>query len=163
MRSEEAQKTSCKGFHERLDDLPLIRKHIWIDAICIDQDNLAERSGQVKIMDQIYRAADAVLIWLGPQDGYARQAFRTITILSKAPASAAKAFRLSAQLESSQYEALGMEPITPSNWYSLYALFERHWFRRAWIIQEVALAKAAVVFAAVCGFLGCPWSLLLPG
>ena len=38
---------------------------IWIDAICIDQSNLIERSEQVALMQHIYAKAAAVLIWLG--------------------------------------------------------------------------------------------------
>ncbi|MCJ1241043.1 hypothetical protein MMC14_009047 [Varicellaria rhodocarpa] len=38
---------------------------IWIDALCIDQHNLAERSSQVLHMRSIYDQADSVWIWLG--------------------------------------------------------------------------------------------------
>lgn len=37
----------------------------WIDAICINQDDLEERSAQVAIMPQIYSKADCVIVWLG--------------------------------------------------------------------------------------------------
>ena len=37
----------------------------WIDQICINQDDLIERSDQVRIMDKIYKKAKMVLIWLG--------------------------------------------------------------------------------------------------
>lgn len=40
-------------------------KNLWIDALCIDQTNAAERSHQVQRMDRIYRAAEEVLVWLG--------------------------------------------------------------------------------------------------
>ncbi|KAI1358883.1 heterokaryon incompatibility protein-domain-containing protein [Xylaria arbuscula] len=38
---------------------------LWIDAICINQNDLAERSYQVTLMHHIYRGADRVLVWLG--------------------------------------------------------------------------------------------------
>lgn len=38
---------------------------IWIDAICIDQENPIERSRQVMLMGQIYSKARHVVIWLG--------------------------------------------------------------------------------------------------
>jgi hypothetical protein len=41
---------------------------IWIDAISINQDDFAERSSQVSIMDKIYASAESVLVWLGPED-----------------------------------------------------------------------------------------------
>ena len=39
--------------------------YMWVDAICIDQDNLKERSSQVSMMDSIYSGADKVIVWLG--------------------------------------------------------------------------------------------------
>ncbi|KAK3657792.1 hypothetical protein LTR56_002171 [Elasticomyces elasticus] len=39
---------------------------LWIDALCINQDNADERSQQVKIMGDIFRTANTVLAWLGP-------------------------------------------------------------------------------------------------
>ncbi|KAI0509646.1 heterokaryon incompatibility protein-domain-containing protein [Xylaria bambusicola] len=38
---------------------------LWIDAICINQDDLAERAYQVNLMRHIYKNAERVLIWLG--------------------------------------------------------------------------------------------------
>jgi hypothetical protein len=40
----------------------------WIDAICIDQNNVTERGYQVNLMREIYRTAGGVLIWLGDAD-----------------------------------------------------------------------------------------------
>ncbi|KXJ87678.1 heterokaryon incompatibility protein-domain-containing protein, partial [Microdochium bolleyi] len=38
----------------------------WIDAICINQDDISERSSQVALMRRIYRQASRIVIWLGP-------------------------------------------------------------------------------------------------
>ncbi|KAI1748690.1 heterokaryon incompatibility protein-domain-containing protein [Xylaria castorea] len=38
---------------------------LWIDAICINQNDLAERASQVKLMHHIYQTASRVLVWLG--------------------------------------------------------------------------------------------------
>jgi hypothetical protein len=35
---------------------------LWIDAICVDQENVRERNLQVQRMHRIYEMADAVLI-----------------------------------------------------------------------------------------------------
>ncbi|KAF2423212.1 HET-domain-containing protein, partial [Tothia fuscella] len=37
---------------------------IWADAICIDQENISERNQQVSIMDEIYRHALRILVWI---------------------------------------------------------------------------------------------------
>ncbi|CAG8950453.1 hypothetical protein HYFRA_00006949 [Hymenoscyphus fraxineus] len=38
---------------------------IWIDALCINQEDLLERNEQVSIMGRIYGSAESVIIWLG--------------------------------------------------------------------------------------------------
>jgi len=38
---------------------------IWIDAICINQDDLQEKSQQIPLMGDIYSKAEAVYVWLG--------------------------------------------------------------------------------------------------
>jgi hypothetical protein len=49
-------------------------KLIWIDAICIDQSNVEERSVQVKQMTSVYIHAKHVMIWLGAEDQDAKEA-----------------------------------------------------------------------------------------
>ncbi|PVH92460.1 hypothetical protein DM02DRAFT_276400 [Periconia macrospinosa] len=38
---------------------------LWVDAICIDQENLRERGHQVRHMCKIYSQAEGVIVWLG--------------------------------------------------------------------------------------------------
>lgn len=40
---------------------------IWVDALCINQDDLEERANQVKTMRRIYAEADTVYIWFGTE------------------------------------------------------------------------------------------------
>lgn len=42
--------------------------HLWIDAICINQLDNAEKSTQVQMMLEIYARAQRVNIWLGEED-----------------------------------------------------------------------------------------------
>ena len=44
------------------------QKYIWIDAVCINQGDLAERSSQVSMMGKIYKSANLVISWLGRED-----------------------------------------------------------------------------------------------
>lgn len=41
---------------------------LWVDQICIDQDNKAEREQQVRLMSRIYSQAQRVVDWLGGHD-----------------------------------------------------------------------------------------------
>ncbi|KIN08958.1 hypothetical protein OIDMADRAFT_153578, partial [Oidiodendron maius Zn] len=61
---------------------PALQKYIWIDALCIDQQDLPERSTQVALMEEIYRGAQIVVTWLGNADPYTKPALRLITRLA---------------------------------------------------------------------------------
>jgi hypothetical protein len=50
-----------------LDQPPL---PIWVDAVCINQQDLLERSQQVRMMGDIYSSARNVVIWLGKGTAY---------------------------------------------------------------------------------------------
>ncbi|KAM0284134.1 hypothetical protein ACHAQH_002122 [Verticillium albo-atrum] len=41
------------------------QRNIWVDAICIDQDNDLEKGHQVRLMPQIYSRAREVLVYIG--------------------------------------------------------------------------------------------------
>ncbi len=43
-------------------------RRLWADQICINQDDVVERSHQVTLMNAIYQGAAKVLVWLGPDD-----------------------------------------------------------------------------------------------
>lgn len=38
---------------------------VWIDLICINQEDLMEKASQVSLMGEIFRLTNEVLIWLG--------------------------------------------------------------------------------------------------
>ncbi|KAK7987090.1 hypothetical protein PG988_002078 [Apiospora saccharicola] len=48
------------------DEYPDRELRLWIDQICIDQENVQERSQQVQLMFSVYEKAERVLVWLGP-------------------------------------------------------------------------------------------------
>jgi hypothetical protein len=55
---------------------------LWIDAVCINQEDRAERGRQVQEMAKIYRKADRVIVWLGEgvEDGH--QALQKVSDLA---------------------------------------------------------------------------------
>ncbi|KAF4990598.1 hypothetical protein FGRMN_8357 [Fusarium graminum] len=50
---------------------------IWVDAICINQDNLCEKGQQISIMSQIYGDCRCVLMWLGGNEPLIGQGWAT--------------------------------------------------------------------------------------
>lgn len=60
----------------RLPDAP---RRIWIDALCINQQDITERGEQVSLMGAVYSQCTRCLIWLGPDtDNTAKTAFDTV-------------------------------------------------------------------------------------
>jgi len=57
----------------RLEDCSRV---LWIDAVCIDQDHVAEVNAQVSLMGQIYSRTHRTLIWLGKGDNGSDEAIQ---------------------------------------------------------------------------------------
>ena len=51
---------------------------MWIDQICIDQDDKAEKSKPVERMGEIYKKARRVVVWLGEELPHLQSAFEVI-------------------------------------------------------------------------------------
>ncbi|KAK9413750.1 putative Heterokaryon incompatibility domain-containing protein [Seiridium unicorne] len=132
---------------------------LWVDAICINQDDMVERGEQVSMMRQIYARASNVVIWLGEADGDSKAFLRAALEIAHqhADGDAARFRGLSLDHRLDELHC----PIKPiyDDWGSLDLLFlGREWFRRIWVVQEVSQAASAVV---QCGEVELPWSLVL--
>jgi len=56
---------------------------IWVDALCINQDDVEGRNEQVKVMGRIYQGAERVRIWLGEESGIEARAVQVLGIARK--------------------------------------------------------------------------------
>ena len=56
---------------------------LWIDAICINQQDLTEKGPQVALMGRIYRQADTVLCWLGELSTHRLWALQFLHLLAE--------------------------------------------------------------------------------
>lgn len=54
---------------------------LWVDALCINQDDDIERNHQVRQMKNIYETASQTLVWLGPSNSETRKGFELIPYL----------------------------------------------------------------------------------
>jgi Heterokaryon incompatibility protein (HET) len=111
-------------------------KILWADAICINQSDLQERSSEVTFMGSLYSNASKVYICMG--DAVDGKEFQVQTVINDAKA-----------LDSGNQSLLSLPSHHPlrndSRWYALGTLTEKPWFRRAWVIQEAALAQEPIV------------------
>jgi hypothetical protein len=105
---------------------------LWIDAICINQSDMEERSSQVSIMSLIYTHAQRVCVWLGEDDYDSRNAITFIREVSRA-----------ATHGDVEY---GDDPVQIPMWRSFLAFMQREWFTRRWVVQEIVMAAEASVY-----------------
>ncbi|KAK4100676.1 HET-domain-containing protein [Parathielavia hyrcaniae] len=127
-------------------------RFVWADSVCINQEDIPERGQQVSIMRHIYQKAERVLVWLGlDEQNQANTAFTAVCDIVRAwrPAGDRLGFSGYAGL----LEPMGEDglarvrgAVDQKAWEALRALFEVGYFRRFWIIQELALGSSAVVF-----------------
>jgi hypothetical protein len=133
-------------------------RYIWIDAICINQGNDSERSSQVAIMDLIYKAAQSIIIWLGRKDVFTVRGMTVLHHIGSIEMSKVSIMRSASQVMSGRnYDELGLPKLNDFDWLCVYAVLNRNWFRRAWILQEASLARRCV---PMCGTMIMSWSLI---
>ncbi|PNP76021.1 hypothetical protein FNYG_10579 [Fusarium nygamai] len=129
---------------------------LWVDAICINQNDQVEKSIQVPRMSEIYGHCERVLAWLGPVDSdeeghVCRLAERLKQFQSPADSDSqdlseddrVKAFMSSGR--SDETAAIEVESVRKA----LRSIGHRPWFRRIWILQEAVLAKKQPIL--LCG------------
>jgi hypothetical protein len=86
---------------------------MWVDAVCIDQENDQEKEHQIQLMAKIYGQASRVIVWLGEAADDSDQAVRV---------------------------AGGKKPTNSLNnktiQHAVLALLQRPWFRRIWVRKQ---------------------------
>lgn len=117
---------------------------IWIDAVCVDQDDHADRSRQVANMADVYARARQVLIFLGSP-------FEGSTEIMSAMEGLERDLGLQASLvrgnEAGSHDASKMEAcLDRLNLELLGRFFSSPWFFRLWVIQEIVLCPRATFF-----------------
>ena len=131
---------------------PVEDRILWVDAICINQQDLHERGEQVAFMGRIYAAARRVLVWLGEEDS---TAFETIIKLKeRLPERHLGSHLGSNSSHVSEAEIRSYEVLNVLRFRHLLRFFSRPWFERVWVIQEVVRAKRADV---ICGRRSITW------
>lgn len=131
--------------------------YIWIDAICINQEDLIEKNWQVPLMGEIYSSAKQVIIWLGSSMRHIESLQWICGDFYDAVAAYVKRYdeeslKSFAVISSELNEELGVElsMVQSFNHWNAFIDFthDRRWFSRTWVVQEVALAKDLFV---MCG------------
>jgi hypothetical protein len=141
---------------------------LWIDAICINQDDLLERATQVGYMKDIYNDSTGVIVWLGcDQSSTLSSAVSVIASISKQFASdtllrsesiigpegvllSDQEFQLLKTYTTDK--VLGMSAMEAYECISSF--FSLPWFRRVWVLQEASSHRTVIVRLGAHSF---PW------
>jgi prepilin-type processing-associated H-X9-DG protein len=105
---------------------------LWVDAICINQEDMIERSHQVMMMKDIYQRAHSTIVWLGEAAQHSSMAFGLI----KAWANGANDLDMFVKECPFAFKK--------QMWQALFKLVERPWFTRVWVYQEYVVSKNIV-------------------
>jgi hypothetical protein len=106
------------NLHEALSRLRhrSIERIIWVDAVCINQEDKKERAQQVQFMAKIYNQANRVVVWLGEAADYSDLALEEIRVAGRKKST-----------NSSNNESIRR---------AVLALLQRPWFRRIWVREQ---------------------------
>jgi hypothetical protein len=119
----------------------------WIDQICIDQSNEAEKADQIMLMRDIYERAKAVTAWLGSPSDDSDAAMDMLRCILE---------HCQQQADPESLESLGeligndSDEENVYSWTALGNLLQRPYFRRGWIVQEITALPDPRAFL-VCG------------
>lgn len=120
---------------------PKEHRRLWIDAICINQNDTNERNHQVGMMQRVYSAASSVIVWLGdPEPDVVLTLGMILDYNNHLTRSTGSIFF---------YKSAALR--------GLRKLFQKDWWRRIWIVQEVVAARELVILLGSTTF---PWAYM---
>lgn len=157
--------------HVRLNSEPL---KIWIDQICINQEDLQEKTDQVRRMDRVYRNSEEALIWLGPAEDGSEALMDVFNKLG----TFAESFDLISYYTRAEYHKLmaierKSDPGDPKTieyhsfcdsllhlfdyafFEALVAFYRRAWFRRTWVRAPMYMMYVRFRLTRTSTFAGC--------
>ena len=136
-----------------------ISLNIWVDAICINQDDNKEKSSQVQMMAKIYEKSVGVLVWLGPAADESDAAMEKLRdIGEKAIDAGMQDFRatdmpnwfnpdLEDRLQRLKTSLDGLADRESLEIFhpALIPLSKRTYWTRVWVLQEFSIHKTAMI------------------
>jgi Heterokaryon incompatibility protein (HET) len=126
------------NLYHGLCQLRHLRKNrtLWIDAICLNQDDIPERNHQVQQMKRIYESATGTLVWLGIPGRREREALKLLQLVEEAK-------RMTPGVDVTKMIADRLHPNSSSHLMSeaFSSFFSNTWFTRVWVQQEFAVSR----------------------
>jgi hypothetical protein len=123
---------------------------LWVDKVCINQENITERSVHVRIMGSVFRESRKVWVWLGEEDKATQNAFRLAAYIydKKISCEDGVSFDTWQALKTFSKDSAMSHSDIAKVVTDIHQLTDRPWFCRAWVFQEIVLVAMADL---VCG------------
>ena len=116
---------------------------LWVDQICINQDDLHEKNQQVAIMGTIYQRAWTTLAWLGEDGDNNSDALDTLL----ATRDALQTYPDGEPLDVEDFKRFHLPAANSPKGLELGKLMSRSRFYRVWIVQEVVLSHRVIIIS----------------
>ncbi|TGO47376.1 hypothetical protein BCON_0280g00030 [Botryotinia convoluta] len=116
----------------RKEDHPIV---MWIDQICINQEDDKEKEMQIPLMARIYKHAFNTVIWLGRCEPASDSAIQLLKDIN------ATLLFIQSNINSEDFERMQLPRSDSKTWHALWRFLSHPWFTRLWIIQEVMLSN----------------------
>jgi hypothetical protein len=132
-------------------------RFFWIDAICINQEDLDERSSQVQLMRDIYKSSTRTVVWIGDESFWSHRLFeflKSVDMTRGWENDDERKVKVEGQIQLRGQLAVDedIQKIVRRGLYNDIA--QRDFWTRIWIVQEVAIASEVIVY---CGPDQMPW------
>lgn len=137
---------------------------MWVDALCINQSDDAEKGAEVAVMGELYARAAHVVVWLGPEEDGSGVAMERLSYIGSqidvvwdglhriVPAASLE------NVDASIADPNCDLPIDAEQSAAVVSLLNRDWFDRLWIRQEILVAEDKGFVC--CGPHRMPWPVL---
>lgn len=123
-----------------LDRIDNQRTGLWIDAICLNQKDIAEKNVHIKSMKDIYSRALTTIVWLGPETAGTRQAMEYIDLASESHFECLNTSTGGSENKCKFLTDARENCLESGLIKSLQEIVTRPYWTRLWVIQELALS-----------------------
>ena len=136
-------------------------KYLWVDSICISQSDAAEKSMEVEMMGKIFATADCVLACVGPHEDDSEFLVQIGSQIEHIDSNLANTTLENSYDERTSRHAAHVWVSQQSNdllrlALALAGFHNRPYWRRLWIVQEIACARKIEV---LCGDSFLTWGM----
>lgn len=128
---------------------------LWVDAVCINQEDAQEKGSQTARIGSIFAAAQRVSVWLGLPDEETAEALDFCHILADSAISCGLSKEPEYNVTNTDWispgpkrarTSLACDSVHQQKGLAFKHLLERPWFNRRWAIQEMFFGRAVWVY-----------------